>query len=156
MTGDGLITALSENLREVLKDYKLQAEGQTDKKVSVYKYDIPHGRFENDTYIPYVIVTPKIIDLVERDSIMTVAMLINTYVGEYGDDWRDMMSIAERIRQYILTTPIMSKKYLFARSFHFEPIATDQPSPFIIGYIEADYRLATPEPAFKPMRVREF
>ena len=68
MTGDGLITALSENLREVLKDYKLQAEGQTDKKVSVYKYDIPHGRFESDTYIPYVIVTPKLIDLVEREA----------------------------------------------------------------------------------------
>lgn len=148
MTPAMLIADLSAEIREVIKDYELPAEMQDDKKVTVYEYDLPHGDAE-DTFIPYVIVTPKLIDLVERDTIMTVAFLINIYAGEPGNDWRNMMSIAERIRQFLFTKSVVAKKYLREGAYHFEPIASEQPSPFILGYIECDFRIATPEPAMK-------
>ena len=145
MTGNGLIYTMAEELRTVTKDYKLLAEHQENKKVSVYEYDIPYGDSETDSYIPYIIVSPKLIDLAERDSIITVSLMIATYSGELGNDWRDMMSISERVRQFILTTPIMAEKYLWRNNYSWQPVSTEQPSPFIIGYIETDYTIATPE-----------
>ena len=145
MTGTNLIYTIAEHIRNVTKDYKLLAEYQPDKKVSVYEFDIPHGDCETDSYIPYVIISPKLIDLVDRDSIITVAFLIATYSGVKGNDWRDMLSISERIRQFILTTPILAEKYLWRNNFTWQPVSTEQPSPFILGYIESDYTIATPE-----------
>ena len=156
MTTTDLIFTLVENIKTVVKDYKLLAENQPDKKVSVYAFDLPYGNFEGDTFAPYILITPKIIDLVERDSIVTVSMLIATYAGEPGNDWRDLLSIAERIRQFILTTPIVSEKFLWNHVFHFEPVTPEQPTPFILGYVEADYRIATPESVTPFFKVRDY
>lgn len=156
MTAADLVFEMAAAVKNVVKDYKLQAENQEDKKVSVYTFDLPRGDYETDSFLPYVIITPKLIDLAERDSIVTISMLIATYSGEPGNDWRDLLSIAERIRQFILTTPIFAQKFLWNQTFHFEPVAPDQPTPFILGYIECDYRIATPEAVTPFFKVRDY
>lgn len=156
MTTADLIIEMTAAVKNVVKDYKMLAEYQPDKKVSVYAFDLPHGDYETDSFLPYVIIAPKLIDLVERDSIVTISMLIATYSGEPGNDWRDLLSIAERIRQCILTTPILAKKFLWNQTFHFEPVAPDQPTPFILGYVECDYKIATPEAVTPFYKVRDY
>ena len=96
MTVTFLVEEIAKKIRIAVKDYKLIAENQDKKQVSVYEYDIPYGDSETDSYIPYVIVSPKLIDLVERDSIATISIMIATYSGMSGNDWRDMLSISER------------------------------------------------------------
>lgn len=52
-----LIEALAEEIRDATKDYVLKAEGQADKKLSVYCQHIPDEKFMSDTYYPLVIVS---------------------------------------------------------------------------------------------------
>ena len=57
MTPARLVQAVTAEVKEAVKDYKMKAEGQEDKTVSVYTQHIPDEDFENDTYYPLVIVS---------------------------------------------------------------------------------------------------
>ena len=57
MIPTGLIKALADEVREATKDYVMKAEGQEDKKVSVYCQHIPDEDFQTDTYYPLVIIS---------------------------------------------------------------------------------------------------
>ena len=48
MIPTGLIKALADEVREATKDYVMKAEGQEDKKVSVYCQHIPDEDFQTD------------------------------------------------------------------------------------------------------------
>ena len=101
-----LIEALADEIRDATKDYKLRAEGQEDKKVTVYCQHIPDEDFLSDTYYPLVIVSvQEVTDDNEGMSIATVGLTI----GVYGDDkeaWMDLLSIMERIRQRVCNEKI--------------------------------------------------
>lgn len=150
MTPIFLITNLTESLREVVKSYELLAENQPNKKVSVYAHDLPHGKFAEDTFYPCVIVTLLSVEDTETDTVATVQFTICTYAGEMGSDWRDMLNIAERIRQFLRTTDILTEKYIREYPIGFEPVnLMDQPSPFILGRMACRFRISSPQPVMK-------
>lgn len=150
MTPIFLIESLTENLREAVKSYKLLAEYETDKKVSVYAHDLPRGSFREDTFYPCVIVTLLGVEDTETDTIATVQFTICTYAGEMYNDWRDMLNITERIRQFLRTTDILSDKYIREYPIGFEPVnLMDQPKPFILGRMACRFRIASPQPSIK-------
>ena len=148
MTPAGLVSTLAIKLREVLKNFELPAEYQAGKHVSVYEHDLPYGD-ENDTLIPFVVVSLLYVEDDGTDSIAAVKFTIGTYAGKVGNDWRVMLNIAERIRQFILVTDILAEKYLREFPMVFQPVSIqDQPTPFIYGEIAVKFRVATLRPAF--------
>jgi hypothetical protein len=140
-----LIEALADEIRDATKDYKLRAEGQEDKKVTVYCQHIPDEDFLSDTYYPLVIVSvQEVTDDNEGISIATVGLTI----GVYGDDkeaWMDLLSIMERIRQRVCNEKIIARKYPLVMPTKFETIEA-QPYPFWFGYATLKYRVGHTNP----------
>ena len=140
-----LIEALADEIRDATKDYKLKAEGQEDKKVTVYCQHIPDEDFLSDTYYPLVIVSvQEVTDDNEGMSIATVGLTI----GVYGDDqeaWMDLLSIMERIRQRVCNEKIIARKYPLVMPTKFETIEA-QPYPFWFGYGTLKYRVGHTNP----------
>ncbi len=140
-----LIEALADEIRDATKDYKLRAEGQEDKKVTVYCQHIPDEDFLSDTYYPLVIVSvQEVTDDNEGMSIATVGLTI----GVYGDDkeaWMDLLSIMERIRQRVCNEKIIARKYPLVMPTKFETIEA-QPYPFWFGYATLKYRVGHTNP----------
>lgn len=140
-----LIEALADEIRDATKDYKLRAEGQEDKKVTVYCQHIPDDNFLSDTYYPLVIVSiQEVTDENEGMSIATVGLTI----GVYGDDkeaWMDLLSIMERIRQRVCNEKIIARKYPLVMPTKFETIEA-QPYPFWFGYATLKYRVGHTNP----------
>lgn len=146
MTPINLVKSLVGNLREVVADYKLVAELQKPKPVSVYEQYLPSDRFEVDTYYPLVIVSLVSVENTDKfqDRVATVTLQIATYGGEDNDGfdgWRDMFNISERICQFLYSTPIIDGKFPMAEKPIFVPAET-QPIPFFYGYVSAKYFLA--------------
>lgn len=141
-----LVETLVKNLREVLKNQVLAAEYQPARQVQVFAHDLPRGDFENNTYYPCVIVTLKSVEDEGDNSIATVTLTVGAYTNNLGNDWRDMFNIAEKIRQFILTNPIIGGFFPMIDPVAFEPITAEvkDADPFVFGIIAVRYKVATP------------
>jgi len=139
-----LVETLADNLRKLLQDKTAMTEYQGEKAIQVFEHDIPRGDFENNAFYPCVIVTLKNVEDEGDNSFATVALTVGAYSDDTGNDWRDMLNIAEKIRQFLLTNPILSKRFRLELPIAFEPITTEQPEPFVFGIIAARYLVATP------------
>lgn len=144
MTPRNLIKALAKELRGVLKDLKLLAEYQPARKIRVYEQIIPLAESRTDTFFPNVVVYLLRIDEDGTDSIATVNFSIGVYGGEDEAGWQDLFNIAERVRQFILTHPIIGK-FPLVDGFYLAPVPpSEQPEPFFYCDCVARYRIATP------------
>ena len=148
MTAIYLIKAMAEAVRSVVKDFKLIAELQPMKPVTVYEQYLPADKFEDDTFYPLVIVSCRNIEYEGEhrfggDRIATILLTIGVYGGDKEDGWRDLFNIAERISQYLFTTPTLADKFPLDTLPEFEPIP-EQPEPFYFGNILVKYKLAMP------------
>ena len=146
MIPTGLIKALADEVREATKDYVMKAEGQEDKKVSVYCQHIPDEDFQTDTYYPLVIISVQdVVDEEEGISTATIGMTIGVY-GEDKNAWMDLLSIMERIRQRICNNRTVARKYPLEYPNKWET-AEAQPYPFWFGYGTVKYRVGHPNPS---------
>ncbi len=148
MTAIYLIKAVAEAVREVVKDFELIAELQPPKPVTVYEQYLPTDRFEDDTFYPLVIVSCRNIEFdadtkFDGDRVATILLTIGVYGGDKEDGWRDLFNLAERISQFLFSTPILDKKFLLDFQPEFEPLP-EQPEPFYFGNILVKYKLGTP------------
>lgn len=140
-----LIKALAKELRGVLKGFKLLAEYQDARKIRVYEQIIPLSEAENDTFFPNVVVYLARVDEDGTDSIATINFSIGVYGGEDEVGWQDLFNIAESVRQFIITHPIIAGKYLLEEGMYFAPVPpAEQPEPFFYFDCMARYRIATP------------
>ena len=146
-----LIETLVKNLQEVLKNQVLAAEYQPDRQVQVFAHDLPRGDFENNTFYPCVIVTLKSVEDEGDNSIATVTLTVGAYSDDIGNDWRDMFNIAEKIRQFILTHPIIGNFFPLVEPVAFEPITAEvkDSDPFVFGIIAVRYKVASPKYNFE-------
>lgn len=153
-----LVETLTRTLREVLKNQVLAAEYQPNKQVQVFAHDLPRGDFENNTFYPCVVVTLKSVEDEGDSSIATLALTIGAYSNNIGNDWRDMFNIAEKIRQFILTTPILDNFFPLVLPVAFEPITaeTKDADPFVFGIIAVRYKVANPKYNFEDFHRGEF
>lgn len=145
MTPINLIKALAKELRGVLKGFKLLAEYQDARKIRVYEQIMPLSEAENDTFFPNVVVYLARVDEDGADSIATINFSIGVYGGEDEVGWQDLFNIAESVRQFIITHPIIAGKYLLEEGMYFAPVPpAEQPEPFFYFDCMARYRIATP------------
>ena len=129
-------------MREATKLYKMQAEGQGDKTVSVYEQHIPDEEYEDDTYYPYVIVSCQNVEDGPPGSTATIGLTI----GVYGQDklaWMDLLSIMERIRQRLLLLQKLDNIFRLLLPTKFETIE-NQPYPYWFGYATLVYQIPQP------------
>lgn len=145
MTPRNLIKALAKGLREVLKDFKLSAEYQADRKVRIYEQIMPIAEAANDTLIPSVLIYLMQVYEDGTDSTATVNFNVAVYGGENEEGWQDLFNIAERVRQFVLTHPIIDDKFCLELPATFAPRPpSEQPEPFFYFDCIVQYRIATP------------
>lgn len=162
MTPAELIRELAEGLRTATSKFILQAEYQRDKKVSVYEGYIPLENFQNETFLPMVVVELRGVEDREDGSFATVGIMLAVYGGEnakygggrelpnrqfkdYGDGWRDLNNLAETIRQYLLGLPsrILAEKFPLVLPLTYSP-QPDQPIPFFYGDMVVQFEVGQP------------
>lgn len=137
-----LIDAVAAEVEEAVKNYKMKAEGQADKKVTVYRQHISDEDFNTDTYYPLVIVSYENSQDKIDGSEATIGLTIGVF-GEEKDAWKDLLSILERVRQRLLIFRKLSNRFRLLLPVKSETIET-QPYPFWYGYITLTYTIAQP------------
>ena len=156
MTPARLVQAVTAEIKEAVKGYKMKAEGQEDKTVSVYSQHIPDEDFEDDTYYPLVIVSWQGTEDNQDGSEAVIGLTFGIYgedgqgaEGEGADGrgpgaWQDLLSIMERVRQRLLIFRLLDKHFRLALPTKFETIEA-QPIPFWFGYATLRYQVAQPD-----------
>ncbi|AME03664.1 hypothetical protein [Selenomonas sp. oral taxon 136] len=141
-----LVSAVCREVEAATANYRMKAEGQADKKVSVYAQHIPDDEFKDDTYYPLVVVSwQKTEDVTEPDKLGAEAVIGLTF-GVYGEDkeaWRDLLSIMERVRQRLLIFRKLDNRFRIVLPTKFETIE-NQPYPYWFGYATLTYTVAQP------------
>ena len=124
MTPAMLVSAVVREVEAATANYRMKAEGQADKKTSVYAQHIPDDEFKDDTYYPLVVVSwQKTEDVTEPEKVGAEATIGLTF-GVYGEDKEE-----NRFRLVLPTK--------------FETIEI-QPYPYYFGYATLVYTVAQP------------
>ena len=161
MTTADLISTLAAELRQATAHFRFQAEYQQDKKISVYEGYVPAENFENETFLPMIVVEMRGSEDTEDGAVVAIGLQIAVYGGEnakydggrerkgkffkdYGNGWRDLLNLAETVRQYMWTRPdrYIGEKYKLM-SITFAP-QQDQPTPFFYGDMVCSFLSAQP------------
>jgi len=145
-----LILALAAEVKSAVKNYKMRAENQPDKKVSVYAQHIPDDDFQNDTYYPLIILSLQNVNDSEENapeaSTATVGFTFGVH-GEEADAWKDLLNLMEHVRQHLLTHRTIGAAHRLVMPLKWETIER-QPYPFWFGYGTVTYTVAQPQEGF--------
>lgn len=143
MIPERLVQCLKEEIEIAVKEYRMKAENQEDKHVSVYAQHIPDEDFQNDSYYPLVIVSlNKVEDTDDSGSTATIGLTIGVY-GEDRQAWIDLLSLMERIRQRALIFRRLNNRFRLLLPTKWETVEV-QPYPFWFGYATLTYQIAQP------------
>ena len=137
-----LVRAVAEEVRAAVKLYKMKAEGQDDKPVTVYEQHIPDEDFTSDNYYPLVIVSLGEVTDKEDGSEAKLGLTFGVY-GEDKGAWLDLLSIMERVRQRLFLNSKLANKFRLILPTKFETIE-QQPYPFWFGYATLTYQIGQP------------
>ena len=135
-----LVKTITEAVKETVKGYKLKAEGQDDKYVSVYTQRIPDEALEldDDSYYPLILVSLQNITESERG---TSTVKIGITMAAYGEDmgaWEDLLNIQEGIRQKLMGMTMIANRYILQFPVTWE-MPEIQPYPFWFSYGSLTY-----------------
>ena len=142
-----LIKSIQTEIQEAVKDYKLAAEGQEDKKVTVYAQHIPDDCFTHDSYYPLVVTAiNKIEDAAEGSYPALSTVTVGLTFGVYGEDeraWVDLLNVMERTRQRLVSSRALNNRFQLQFPVKWETIEA-QPYPFWFGYGTLEYSVPRP------------
>ena len=142
MTPAMLVSAVVHEVQTAAAGYKMRAEGQADKTITVYPQHIPDDDFEDDSYYPLVIVSFQKAEDTVDGSEATIGLTFGVY-GEDKEAWRDLLSIMERVRQRFLIFRKLENRFRLKLPTKFETIE-NQPYPYWFGYATLTYTVAQP------------
>ena len=156
MTPVELVLSLKQEIEDAVKDYRLLAENQEDRGITVYAQHIRDEIFDDreGRYYPLIIVSLQ----EERDNIgesgreasmATVGLTFGIF-AEDKDGWMDLLNIMETVRQRILTNRTVANRHRLVEAVEWKAIEA-QPYPFWFGYGTLKYSIAQPQemlPAF--------
>ncbi len=148
MTPVFLIREMASSLREVVKDFEFEVEQQTPdppppKKISVYEQYVPTDMHDSDNFFPYVLVSLDSTETANQAGIATLNIQLAVFGGNEQDGysgWRDLFNLAERIMQFIDSTPIIANQFVWNRQTAFVP-AEKQKLPWFYGNIVTEYTI---------------
>lgn len=156
MTPVELIEALAAELREASKDFKYLAEGQPQKKITVYEQGVPQEEFANDSFYPLIAVELIAVnDSPECTSIASVLLTVATYHGERRRDyWREHLNLCECVRQYLLGHRTIGKRFTLTGDLY-HGVVEPQSESFMFSNFFAQFYIAhllpsVPQPIFPP------
>ncbi len=142
-----LIQSIQAEIQEAVKDYKLAAEGQEDKKVTVYAQHIPDEFFEDDTYYPMVVAAINKIEDGSEDSPAAMSTItVGLTFAVYGEDryaWNDLLSVMERTRQRLVDKRLLNNRFRLQFPVKWETVEA-QPYPYWFGYGTLEYSMPRP------------
>ncbi len=142
-----LIKSIQTEIQEAVKDYKLAAEGQEDKKITVYAQHIPDDCFMNDSYYPLVVAAINKIEDAADDSYPALSTVtVGLTFGVYGEDryaWVDLLNVMERTRQRLVNSRLLDNRFRLQFPVKWETIEA-QPYPFWYGYGTLEYSMPRP------------
>lgn len=141
-----LVQCLKAEIEIAVKDYRMKAEGQDDKRVSVYAQHIPDEDFQHDSYYPLVVVSLNKVEDMESVEVSGSIATIGLTIGVYGEDrqaWMDLLGIMERIRQRLLIFRKLDGRFRLVMPAKWETIEA-QPYPFWFGYGTLMYQIGQP------------
>lgn len=142
MTPARLVEAVAKEIETAVSTYKLKAEGQEDKKVTVYRQHFNNEDFESDSFYPLVIACWENSEDQEDGSTATIGLTVGVY-GEDKNAWMDLASIMERIRQQLLIYRKLDNRFRLIMPTKFETIE-NQPYPYWFGYATLKYQIGQP------------
>lgn len=147
--------AVTVQIREAVDGYRMKAEGQANKKVSVYPQHIPDEDFQDDAFYPLIIVSWQGSNDTEDGSEAIIGLTFGVYgedgQGEDGEGadgrgigaWQDLLSIMERVRHRLLIFRKLENRFRLIMPTKFETIEA-QPIPFWFGYATLHYQIGQP------------
>ena len=141
-----LVQCLKAEIEIAVKEYRMKAEGQDDKRVSVYAQHIPDEDFQHDSYYPLVVVSLNKVEDMESVEASGSIATIGLTIGVYGEDrqaWMDLLGIMERIRQRLLIFRKLDGRFRLVMPAKWETIEA-QPYPFWFGYGTLMYQIGQP------------
>ena len=112
MTPNRLVKALAEELRAALKNYRLIAESEPEKRVSVYEHNLPAGDFETDSLYPFACVEFLNLEDTDEKALASVLITVGVYTGARADKQTDLLNLSETIRQYLLGHRIIGEQFV--------------------------------------------
>ncbi|MDR1509230.1 MAG: hypothetical protein LBS53_06290 [Synergistaceae bacterium] len=169
MIAVNLQDALAERLRELFKDYMLPAKDGTEKVVKVFTQYLPqpkgptvkprgqqeetqeavYGPEDFEANFPCAVVkfdegTDK-----EENAPDATRVTVRILIGAYDDTpdcqgYRDVMNIVETVRQELLTTRYLERKYRLEMPFKWY-LFDEQPWPVFFGQIESVWETGRPQ-----------
>lgn len=148
MTPSNLLSALQGAIKESVTNYRMEAENQADKPVSVYLQHLPDEAFADDTYYPFVLLTVQKTQDSDAQGEMeastaTIGIMVATY-GSGKDAWQDLINLTEHIRQYLLSYRTLAKRHRLILPLKWN-IPEVQPYPFWHSYGTAEYTIGQPQ-----------
>lgn len=142
MTPALLVAAVAKEIAAAVEGYKLKAEDQGDKAVTVYQQHIPDEDFQNDSYYPLAIVSWQGSKDEDDGSTAKIGVTFGTY-GMDAPAWQDLLSIMERARQRLLIFRKLDNRFRLILPTKWETIEA-QPYPFWFGYATLTYQIGQP------------
>lgn len=135
MTPYKLLANLREGLTEHLtKFYKLPAQYQDNKKVSIFIQDTPNA--DDETIYPMVLI--ELLGVEDTVEESTASILIT--IGTFGDDCKDFFNLCEKVREYLNVTKIVGGEYTLNDEISFG-VAEKQVDGFYFGNFYINYNI---------------
>ena len=147
MSAIELVSALALEVRSAVETYRLEADRQPRKAITVYEQFIPKAHMNDPSgqYHPLVVVTCRGVMDDEDNTIAEAGLTFGVY-GESTleeEPWRDLLNVMESVRLRLLERQLIGGCYRLMRPLEME-YAEVQPAPFFYGEMTARYVMYQP------------
>lgn len=133
-----LIKALSEEVRDAVKGYRLHGDRDPPDGVTIYRQFIPIERFEREDgrYHPFILTALRTVEDGEQTE-MEAGLTFGVY-GEDDETWVDLLNLMETVRLRLLSKRVIGRRYRLIDTLTSE-INELQPAPFFYGAMMLRY-----------------
>jgi len=143
MTPVLLVDEIKSFIEEVVKNYWLETNKDTNKAPQVVTGYLPPKKSTPDPDYPFVIVRLVEGSDSQDGATVTVKIIVGTYSEDVQNGWRDVASIIQRIWTELFKKRIIAQKYRVEYPMKFE-MSEEQPFPEWVGIMTTTWTVAHP------------
>lgn len=141
MTSALLVEALAEHIEKAMAEYRYKRQDHTECRLTIHKYGLQREAYE-EFLDPYIIIKPvEGNDDIDESTVKCLLMIcIREEDTEIG--YRGMMNIIEHLRQSLLSTVAIGKRFPVKRPLKWA-IDSEPNNPTCTGYIALECNVST-------------